>query len=211
MPSLLLLQTLINLRIKSLLITSPTRAYFNQNLLTQPKPSIATTNFSLFVPPLLTFLDTTSTPTRSRALTILTTFLPLLTPKLLTETGLGSVFEDAITPTLLFLPTITPVDESVQLLNAAYEALLVLGSILYAGDGKGEKELRFWDDMMRKGVFAGYAHSSDYPAIVQVLLQEMGRVIEKMGVSAVKHLKVLSPSPFTPFHIFCKRRSDEQH
>jgi hypothetical protein len=134
--------------------------------------------------------------------------MPLLTPTILTQTGLGEVFEDAITPTLMFLPNITPVDESVQLLEPAYHALIVLGQVLYgeemkdgktvkAQKGKKEEEMKFWDRVIRKGVLMGYAHASEHPAIVEVLLRNLGVVVEKMGIDAVKHLKVFYANVIT--------------
>ncbi len=46
-----------------------------------------------------------------------------------------------ISPTLLYLPALTPVGESLQLLDPAYEALFVL-----AGKDHGDEEIR---DKMR--------------------------------------------------------------
>lgn len=101
----------------------------------------------------------------------------------------------------MFLPNLTPVDESVQLLEPTYEALLVLGDVLYSGDidgkgGEAENQMHFWDRVMRKGVLMGYMHSSEHPAIVEVLVRNMDAVISKMGIYAVKHLKVCRHSIF---------------
>jgi len=140
-------------------------------------------------------------------------------PTLLLQTGLADVFEDAITPTLMFLPSLTPVDESVQLLEPAYQALFTLGDILYRDtqlksratrDGaekdkneieKKEKEFKFWDRVIRKGILTGYAHANEYPAIVEVLVRNLGVVIEKMGIKAVKHLKVCFLCSFLSFQL----------
>ncbi|KAG0651535.1 tRNA nucleotidyltransferase [Hyphodiscus hymeniophilus] len=171
---------------------------------------IATAHFNLYIPPLLTLLDSTLTSIRARALSILSTFIPLLTPTILTQTGLGEVFEDAVIPTLLFLPSVTPVNESVQLLEPAYHALHILGSTLYRDDRKTKegsrgdeqltqrkaKEIRFWDRVVRKGVLMGYAHANEHPAIVEVLLRNLGLLVEKMGLHAVKHLKVSRPEDY---------------
>jgi hypothetical protein len=177
-------------------------------ILTAEQTGITAPSFNLYLPPLLTLLDNTHTPIRSRALAILYNYLPLLPQKLILQTGLAEVFEDAVTPTLMFLPNLTPVEDSVQLLEGAYQCLVELGTILYANEdlkvvdnqkeNEKEKEMKYWDRIMRKGVMMGYVHSSEHPAIVNILVQTMGTLIWKMGVHAVKHLKV---SPFSQIQL----------
>src|ERR1700709_264859 len=115
-------------------------------------------SWNLFIPPLLTLLDDPSTPIRSRGLSILSNFLPKFPPKILQQTGLGPVFEDAILPTLLFLPSITPAEESLQLLPPAYRALEVLTDVRFQGQEKKEKgeKMSFFDRVLRKGILPGY-------------------------------------------------------
>jgi hypothetical protein len=117
------------------------------------------------------------------------------------QTGLGSVFEDAVFPTLLYLPTITPLDESLVLLPAAYSALFALYSVRFDPDEKEkekgkekEKEgMKFLDKLLRKGILAGYAYTSEDPSIVEILLIQLKILIEKMGIGSVKHLKDIIP------------------
>jgi hypothetical protein len=162
---------------------------------------MTTQNWNLFIPPLLTILDDPSTPIRSRGLSILCSFLPKMGGRLLKQSGLGEVFEDAVMPTLMFLPSITPADESVQLLKPAYEALLVLGDVR-SGIEETEKgreqvseqeRMKFYDRIMRRGILTGYMHAYEHPSIVELLMGQMGILVEKMGVNAVKHLKVNRP------------------
>ncbi|EKD21679.1 uncharacterized protein L3040_004901 [Drepanopeziza brunnea f. sp. 'multigermtubi'] len=89
---------------------------------------IILTSWPLIIPPLLTLLDTPTTPLLVRGLNLTTTFLPRLStkPQLLTQTGLFSVFEEAILPTTLYLPSITPLEDSLLILPAAYSALFAL-------------------------------------------------------------------------------------
>jgi hypothetical protein len=173
-------------------------------------------SWHLFVPPILTLLDDPSTSIRHRGLLTLTSFLPKLTARLLTQTGLDSVFEDAITPTLLYLPNLTPLEESLLLLPAAYAALFTLCNVRYplppsspASDSNlnpnpKEKEkvkaaeiererLKFLDRTMRDGIIQGYTHASTHPAIVEILVQQLRTLVQKMGVHSVKHLKDIIP------------------
>lgn len=162
---------------------------------------IISESWPLFIPPLLTLLDDTSNRIRSQGLEILTLFLPKLDAKMLTQTGLGEVFEDAIMPTLLFLPSLTPIDESMALLGPAYQSLYALGEVRYTEDEAGKREkLKFLDRVLRKGVLMGYLHASEYTGIVEVLMHVMGGLVRGMGVRAVKHLKVYS---YASFRVFC--------
>jgi hypothetical protein len=135
--------------------------------------------------------------------------------KLLKQTGLGEVFEDAVSPTLMYLPAVTPVEESLKLLPSAYEAMFVLGSVQYPRPvsgtqtqrGKEETEnMKFYDRMMREGILRGYVHAQEYSGIVDILLQQLASLVERMGIYGVKHLKVrsrvLSPSCLP---VFCHR------
>jgi len=175
---------------------------------------IIKSSWNLFIPPLLTLLDDTSNRIRYRGLLLLSSLLPRFPKSLLEQTGLDSVFEEAVMPTLLYLPNLTPVEESVALLPAAYRALFVLGDVRFPlssppqyvgslslnGKTKEEKDyeakkdcLKFLDRIMRQGVLTGYAHSSKHPAIAKILVQQIGVLVQKMGVHAVKHLKDMIP------------------
>lgn len=139
----------------------------------------------------MTLIDDPSTSIRSRGLRILSVFLPRFPPKLLQQTGLGPVFEDAVHPTLLFLPSITPADESVRLLPSVYRALDVLAEVRF---GEGEKDIaertKFFDRIMREGILGGFFHVAEYPAIIEVIIEQLSIVVSRMGINSVKHLKV---------------------
>jgi hypothetical protein len=122
---------------------------------------------------------------------MLSTFVPRFPPKILLQTGLGPVFEDAIHPTLLFLPSLTPVEESLQLLPPSYKALEVLAEVRFAEDGQDTAErVKFFDRVIREGVLAGFFHAAEHPAIIEVILTQLSVFVSKMGIQSVKHLKV---------------------
>lgn len=145
---------------------------------------------------------------------------------LLSQSGLGELFENALMPTLLYLPNLTPLSESVQLLPSAYNALVTLCDArfppisadetkvvsLTSRGPKSEKEkekeislkkerTKFLDNVMRKGIFMGYTHSMEHPQIVSILITYLRVLTEKMGIESVKHLKVFfqPSSPHTSF------------
>lgn len=151
----------------------------------------------LFIPVLLTLLDDGATRVRSRGLSILDAFLLKFPDNILRDTGLASVFEDAVFPTLHFLPSITPEEESTQLLGRAYTALLTLAGKLDVSPSAGKvasstPRAKLLDKMLREGVFSAYFHAKEHIRIVEVLLVYTARILGVMGVQGVKHLKVSS-------------------
>jgi hypothetical protein len=105
-------------------------------------------------------------------------------------------------PTLLYLPTITPLEESVVLVPAAYEALFALCDVRFqpSQELKNEKEkgsekerTKFLDKLLRQGILSGYSFASEHPSIVEILLTQLKTLIEKLGITSVKHLKDILP------------------
>lgn len=154
----------------------------------------------LFIPVLLTLLDEPTTRIRRRGLLILDSFLEKFPANILRDTGLASVFEDAVFPTLHFLPSITPEEDSVVLLEAAYTALLSLARKTEPKPGQTEShsssspKTKLLDKMLRDGVFSAYFHVKDHVRIVEVLLIQTVNIVDELQIYAVKHLKVSSPS-----------------
>lgn len=144
----------------------------------------------MFIPPLLTLLDDLQTDVRRRGLLVLAEFLKKVSSKVLKQTGLGEVFEDAVIPTLLFLPTLTPVEESMRLLRPAYSALFLLADVRFPEHEDQFEKMKLLDRIMRQGIFQGYHHSADSVPIVKLLLEQTGILICRMKMYAVKHLKV---------------------
>ncbi|KAK1755942.1 hypothetical protein QBC47DRAFT_299815 [Echria macrotheca] len=157
-------------------------------------------NWRLILPALLTLVDDNSTPFRRRGLVILETFLDKIPSETLESGGLSQVIESAITPTLNFLPSLTPADESVELLGPAFAALRRLASKTTGGD-----KTKLLDRCMREGVLHGFVHAREHPSIVALLCRQMGAIVAEMGFHAVKHLKDMVPllvgiltDPFSP-------------
>jgi len=147
-------------------------------------------SWHLFVPPLLALLDDSTTTARYHGLAILINFLKKTPTKFLQQTGLGEVIEDAVIPTLLFLPSLTPVDESIMLLGPAYTALFDLASIQFPQKADQVRRMKLLDRVMRQGILQGFQHSGDILQIAELLLEKSEILISLMGVHAVKHLKV---------------------
>ncbi|EAA61363.1 hypothetical protein AN7312.2 [Aspergillus nidulans FGSC A4] len=106
-------------------------------IVNQYKPTDINTleaHFPLLVPPTLSLIDDSSHFYKRLGCILLSQFLvPIRESKsdILRRTNLSSVFEDAIRPLFHSLPTITPEDDSIQLLSEAYPALRSLVQTSY--------------------------------------------------------------------------------
>jgi hypothetical protein len=148
-------------------------------------------NWPLFTPVLLALLEDRETLVRRKGLDILITFIEKIPPKILTSTGIGTVFQEAVFPTLLYLPTLTPEAESVTLLRPAYAALLALAKA--DEDQRSLRRRKQLDQLLRDGVFAAYHHSSEHLRIVEVLMDATSEIVAALSIYAAKHLQVRNP------------------
>ena len=108
----------------------------------------------------------------------------------LRRTGLGEVFEAALVPFLSYLPTLTPEEESIQLLNAVYPSLLLLARTRFPGQDDLPPRQKALDQIMRVGILNGYWHVSENVKVAEMLVRRMADVIVAMKILSVKHLKV---------------------
>lgn len=150
-------------------------------------------NWPLVVPPLLTLIDDVLASNKVRGCELLTSFLQTCPPVLLQRTGLGEVFESTLMQYLLYLPTIVPEEECLQILRAIYPTLIILTNSRYPEKNSRGLKLKCLDKVMREGIFKGYAHAGERIHVAEMLLQQMVLLIEEMGIWCVKHLKVRAP------------------
>ncbi|RKF80152.1 hypothetical protein GcC1_039028 [Golovinomyces cichoracearum] len=166
-----------------------------------------TTAFHLIMPPLLILLDSPNAPIQLKGLQMLDKFVQKLTPKLLEQTGLGSVIEDAIHPIFLYLPPITPLTESATLLPAAYKALFTLLEVRFPFPTKsnlGDKDkdvqkqkLNSLTRLLRHSIIPAYTHTSHSsksdPIIHKIILDQIPPLVSALGIYCVVHLNALIP------------------
>jgi len=163
-------------------------------------------NWHQFTPVLLTLLDETDTPLKLKSLAIFKAFWAKCPSETMRQTGLTQVFEDAIFPAVLYLPSLTPEDESARILTATYSALFAIAGIdsdqetskPQSGPGGSgvvrfsDKQRRLVHKIVREGILTAYHHSGEYVTIAEVLCRQLRLVVNGMGLLAVKHLKVSS-------------------
>lgn len=157
-----------------------------------------------------------------RSLSIFRDFWRLCPEGLLSRTGLADVFEQAVFPAVLSLPSLTPEAESLALLGAAYPALFDMvgfegsDSTLFGSvnedvgsedtneqavsdkhelhtKGFTEAQRKLLDKIVREGVMVGYHHAKEHIQLVDFFCQTLRRLVDGMGILSVKYLKVCLP------------------
>ncbi|KAF4952645.1 hypothetical protein FGADI_6535 [Fusarium gaditjirri] len=151
--------------------------------------SLTQQHWPLFLPVLLALVENESTKTKARGLRTTRDFVSKCPAQVLQNTGIGRVFADVTFPLLLYLPSVTPEDESTTILIPAYDVLIKLAQS--TRDTNSIECRRLFDKILRDGVFAGYFHASQHTRIVQVLLQKATAVINSLGIYTIKHLTPL--------------------
>lgn len=153
-------------------------------------------HWPLYIPVLVTLTEDDNITVRQRGINILSDFLTKCPSDILHSSGIDAVFQASIFPSLLLLPTLTPEDESVPLLRAAYRTLLTL-AVADPGPA-GKKRRALLDKMLRDGVLTGYFHASQHIRVVEVLMQSAAQIIESLQIYTVKHLQVRTRVNFQP-------------
>ncbi|GAW21640.1 hypothetical protein ANO14919_111630 [Xylariales sp. No.14919] len=178
-------------------------------------------HWPLYTPILLTLLDEPQpTPLKLRALSIFRKFWRLCPEGLLERTGLVNAFEEAVFPTVLSLPSLTPEDESCDLLAAAYPALFDMAGLKDPDSGLAknrdvrventndqeasdkqnlhstrfsEAQRKLFDKLVREGIMVGYHHAKQHIRLVEFFCQTLRRLVIGMGILSVKYLKDIVP------------------
>lgn len=186
------------------------------------------------MPPILSLLDDESPSFKYRGCNLLIRFLkPIQSSNsdLLRRTNLSSVFDDALTPTLLSLPTLTPEDESLQILGVTYEALLLtLQTRYHIGHSTSDEEdnkaayTSRLTTLLRDNVISSFHHISSYtptsntePSMLAsfpytrlstFILNQLATMIQHIGIHTTKHLQKIIPviyntltNPFGTAHL----------
>ncbi|CEJ58204.1 hypothetical protein PMG11_06870 [Penicillium brasilianum] len=180
-------------------------------------------HFPLLVPAILALIDDDNLTFKRMGCEL---FSKILQPihqsgsDILVRTNLTSVFEDAITPCLLSLPTITPEDSSIRLLSAAYPALLSLFKTVYKTPSpKKSKDQNAKDretytakisKILRLNLISSFHHISSstptaistsasfpHPRLSTFLLEWITTFANELGISTTKYLQEIIPVLYT--------------
>lgn len=117
----------------------------------------------------------------------------------LQRTGYHSVLADSLFPLLTHLPSLTPEQESTTLLSAVYPALFSLAHLVPADTNttpsnpstSSPTKTWFLDKIVREGILHPLAHfptPSTYPDLANLILSQLPKMTDEMGIESVKHL-----------------------
>lgn len=149
-------------------------------------------NWPLLIPPLLALIDDSSMKYKAKGCNFLAMFLHKCPSLLLERTGLGEVFENAVLPCLLSLPSLTEEADSWAILKVAYPALISLALVRFPNGKHQAAKIRALDKILQNGVLKGYAQAGEHVRIGKLLIDEMTVLVKELGVESIKHLKVLN-------------------
>lgn len=155
----------------------------------------------MLIPPILAHLDDDSNTSRIRGCSLLHSLLTITPTSLLTRTGMGEVFEQALLPHLVHVPPAFSESESLPLLAVTYPALLHLVRVRFPSPSpKKDQQIpiasgkqKSLDRILRQGVLGCLAQLSDNVPVSSLLLQQLRPILDELGIYCVKHLKVMVP------------------
>ncbi|KAL8938083.1 MAG: hypothetical protein Q9216_004081 [Gyalolechia sp. 2 TL-2023] len=162
-------------------------------ILTQLDASLVEAHWPLIIPPLLTILDDVSIRYKIKGCELLVLLLKVAPASLLERSGLGEIFHNTLMPYLLYLPSLTPEDESIPLLDAAYTALIALMSARYNTVETTVQRTKSADSIFRYGILKGHTHAGTNVRIATLLMKKSTDLVNGMRIYCVKHLKDLLP------------------
>lgn len=164
-----------------------------QWVLSHMTTSMVSAHWPLVIPPILTILDDVSIAYKIRGCHLLRLLLNAAEASLLERSVLGEVFHDTLVPHLLYLPTLTPEEESIPLLDATYNALIALTLARFPLQESGAAKIKALDGIFRDGIVKGHAHAGENVRITALLMKKSSDLVDAMGIYCVKHLKDLLP------------------
>lgn len=179
-------------------------------------------HFPLMVPAILSLIDDSDIHYKTKGCNLLSELLEPIQKSgsdILLRTNLASVFQDAITPCLLSLPSITPEDSSLKLLGAAYPALLTVLKTAYKSppaktqphtEKNKEAYINNLTKILRSNLIPSFHHISSsnptitatsasfpYPRLSTFLLEWITTFISELGIHTTKYLQDIVPVLYT--------------
>lgn len=170
------------------------------SLSVQSKAVSIEAHWPLLVPPLLALIDDSTILFKVRGCEYLALFLKKVPARLLQRTGLGEVFQNALMPCLLYLPSLVVENESIGILESAYVALILLHQVQFPGEKNRPQRMNSLEKVLTDGIFKGYAHAGENVRIAELLVHKMISLIRELGIEVVKYSKVL-PCHHSPLDI----------
>ncbi|KAI9713441.1 MAG: CCA tRNA nucleotidyltransferase, mitochondrial [Bogoriella megaspora] len=179
------------------------------------RPDTVEKEWGLLVPPLLTMVDDIDIHIKARGCKMLNLLLRATPPHLLSRTGLAIVIEDAVMPFFSYLPTLTPEDQTIALIDAAFPTLLTLTDLRFSTpsppftsknpskktspSNPQDAKTKALTHLLRHGILTPFSHinatntSTSYPNLTTALLTHLIPLLQLLGLDAIPHLKHTIP------------------
>lgn len=159
----------------------------------------------LLLPPILTLIDDWEVRYKVQGVALLRQVLEVTPAPLLRRTGLGGVFEKALSPCLTYIPDLTPEDESIEMLGVVYPTFIVL----YQKDVEDERQrVRSFDTLIRKGVLFTHGHCPNNTRVLSIVCTYLATILDDIGIESVKHLQYIVPMLT---NMLCRPGPDQGH
>ncbi|KAJ6096126.1 hypothetical protein N7486_006872 [Penicillium sp. IBT 16267x] len=170
-------------------------------------------HFPLLVPAILALIDDSSIFFKIKGCQLLGQLLKTIQEcgsDILIRTNLIPVFEEAIKPCLLSLPTITPEDKSLTMLGAAYPVLIALFKAASSNNpSRVHRSTETYNaslaKILRSDLISSYNHISSstptykssasfpHPKLSTFLMGEISIVVNDLGIETTKYLQDIVP------------------
>ncbi|RIA78828.1 hypothetical protein C1645_795288 [Glomus cerebriforme] len=139
----------------------------------------------LIIPPTLSLIDDYNVKFKTRGVSILNHLLKELKLDIIQRTGLGEVFHEALSKCLSYQSE----ESHVSLLHQSFSAIISLISLTE----KPNSETRYikYEQILSNNVVKGFIFSGDKIVIRIILLQQIPKLSQELGIVMVKYLHEL--------------------
>ncbi|QSL66791.1 hypothetical protein MERGE_001177 [Pneumocystis wakefieldiae] len=115
--------------------------------------------------------------------------LPKCDSALMKKTGMGDLFWELVTQCLSYHPPSIDISISIPLLRTSLNNLIAL-AFLMQPDLKDQR-VKLYDEIVYNGIFNGMFYSGEQSDMVVLLMEYTEKLVNIMGIYAVKHIKML--------------------
>ncbi|CAG8511893.1 6657_t:CDS:2 [Cetraspora pellucida] len=168
--------------------------------ISQTKPSEVESILGLVIPPILSLIDDYDVKLKTCGVSILEHLLKLVDSETFRRSGLG----EALSKCLTYLDEIS----YVTLIRVSFSTIISLVSLIEP-IGTEARYLKY-DKILSDNIVKGLTFSGDKLAIRRVLLEQIPRICEELGIVTVKYLQDLIQALCTTLEIFLIVSNNEE-
>lgn len=152
--------------------------------------------WSFFVPCILNIIDYHDPAYKRKGADLLIALADRVSPHFFKNTGVFSVFWDALKPALTFLPPSTPSEIAVPLSQSVFEAMIKLSYLSRPDNSKPSAKMKtsheLQEELLHDGIFHGISHAfRSMPMMIQFVKETDVLVGQKLKTYATPHLNPL--------------------